>query len=531
MNVVIYARYSSDNQREESIEGQIRECKAFAERKGYTVVNIYADRAISGKRADNRPEFQQMITDSENGGFEAIIVWKIDRFSRNKYDSVIYKSKLNKNGVGVISATEPIDDSPEGKLMESIFEGFSEYYVKELAVKTTRGMTENAIKGKFNGGFVTYGYKIDENGHFRKDPTAAPVVVDIFNRYADGETIRSIVEDLNNRGITNNGRRFTYSTMSWLLKNERYIGKYTFKDTVNTEAIPPLISEEIFERCQRRRVTNKHKSASFIQVEEKYLLTGKIYCGHCGCSMSGVSGTSKSNATYRYYQCMNSKKKKCKKKPVKKDAIEGVVFRITISMLKDKELVKKISAACYELQSEESTLLPALRKQLKQNKKEIQNIMKAVKAGLVTKSTKEELERLEEEQENLELEIAREQIKRPVISREKIEEWLLKLAESDFSTTEQKQRLIDIFVNSIYVYDDHIKLFFNYKNGEKTVDFSQIENNEKKSNTQNECSTLLKFGDAKRGIEQYELADFVFQFRRRKSRYKPALAASHQENT
>lgn len=135
MKAVIYARYSSDNQREESIEGQLRECMAFAERKGYTVIKSYADRAISGKRADNRPEFQRMIADSAKGEFDVVIVWKIDRFSRDKYDSVIYKSKLNKNGVSVISATEPIDDSPEGKLMESIFEGFSEYYVKDLELK------------------------------------------------------------------------------------------------------------------------------------------------------------------------------------------------------------------------------------------------------------------------------------------------------------------------------------------------------------------------------------------------------------
>lgn len=137
MKAVIYARYSSDNQREESIEGQLRECMAFAERKGYTVIKSYADRAISGKRADNRPEFQQMISDSSSGEFDVIIVWKIDRFSRDKYDSVIYKSKLNKNGVSVISATEPIDNSPEGKLMESIFEGFSEYYVKDLELKAS----------------------------------------------------------------------------------------------------------------------------------------------------------------------------------------------------------------------------------------------------------------------------------------------------------------------------------------------------------------------------------------------------------
>ena len=221
MKAVIYARYSSDNQREESIEGQLRECMAFAERKGYTVIKSYADRAISGKRADNRPEFQRMINDSAKGEFDVVIVWKIDRFSRDKYDSVIYKSKLNKNGVSVISATEPIDDSPEGKLMESIFEGFSEYYVKDLELKTSRGMTENAIKGKFNGGHITYGYVIDDDKRFQKHETEAPIVAEIFRRYAEGEPIRSIIDDLTSKSVTNRGKKMTYHFINWILKNRR----------------------------------------------------------------------------------------------------------------------------------------------------------------------------------------------------------------------------------------------------------------------------------------------------------------------
>ena len=166
MRAVIYARYSSDNQREESIEGQLRECSAYAERKGYTIVKTYADRAISGKKADNRPQFMQMIADSKQKLFDTVIVWKIDRFSRDKYDSVFYKNNLRKNGVSVVSATEPIDDTPEGQLMESIFEGFSVYYIKDLSLKVSRGMTENVLNKKFNGGVITYGYRIDENRHF-----------------------------------------------------------------------------------------------------------------------------------------------------------------------------------------------------------------------------------------------------------------------------------------------------------------------------------------------------------------------------
>ena len=170
MKAVIYARYSDANQREESIEGQLRECGDFAKRKCYTVIKSYVDRAISGKKADNRPEFMQMITDSKQGLYDTVIVWKIDRFSRDKYDSVFYKNTLKKNGVSVLSAIEPIDDSPEGQLMESIFEGFSVYYLKDLSMKTSRGMTENVLKGRYNGGGVTYGISLTRTSNSSLTP-------------------------------------------------------------------------------------------------------------------------------------------------------------------------------------------------------------------------------------------------------------------------------------------------------------------------------------------------------------------------
>lgn len=497
MKAVIYARYSSDNQREESIEGQLRECMAFAERKGYTVIKSYADRALSGKRADNRPEFQQMISDSSRGEFDVIIVWKIDRFSRDKYDSVIYKSKLNKNGVSVISATEPIDNSPEGKLMESIFEGFSEYYVKDLELKTSRGMTENALKGTFNGGTVTFGYAIDKNKRFKKDPVTAPIVTDIFQRYAQGEAIRSIVDELNEKGITNNGKKFTYHFINWLLKNRRYLGEYTFRDIINTEAIPPLTTPEIFEKCQKRLNANKHKAATFKAIEDKYLLTGKIFCGKCGDTLSGVSAKSKDDSVvYRYYRCMSSKKRRCSMKTTAKNIVEDFAFNLALEMFDNKHFVKRICDTCYAMQNKESSQLPLLKKQLKQNKKEIDNVMKAVRAGLVTKSTKTELERLESEQEKLEIEIAKEQIARPVISREHIESWVMQFAKTDLSSAVEKQQLVDSFINRVFVYDDKIVVFLNYKDGQRSVTFDELKNAIKKENTHEcECLSSFKSGD------------------------------------
>lgn len=495
MKAVIYARYSSDNQREESIEGQLRECMLFAERKGYTVIKSYADRAISGKRADNRPEFQRMIADSARKEFDTIIVWKIDRFSRDKYDSVIYKSKLNKNGVTVVSATEPIDNSPEGKLMESIFEGFSEYYVKDLEQKTSRGMTENAIKGKFNSGAVTFGYAIDKNGYFKKDSDNAPIVTDIFVRYANGEPIRKILNDLNERGIKNRGKKLTYHFINWLLKNRRYLGEYSVKDTVNENAIPPLVTSDLFNKCQQRMADNKHKPASFKNVKDKYLLTGKLFCGNCGKTMSGLSGTGKDNVRYRYYQCMASKKKICSKKIVPKNMLEDTVINLAMSIFDNKDLVKKISNTCYKLQTNKGSQLNVLKRQLKQNKSEIDNVMNAIKAGIITKTTKKELEELEREQENIEMLIAQEQIERPTLSKEQIEAWIMSFAKTNLNSIEQKMKLIDVFINSIFVYDDKMLVIFNYKNGEKCVSLDDLDVMAQKKNTHNECSSLNKFGD------------------------------------
>ena len=170
MNAVIYARYSSDNQREESIEGQLRECKEYADQNGITVVRTYIDRALSAK-TDSRPQFQQMIHDSATHTFEAVLVWKLDRFSRNRYDSAHYKRILKNNRVHVVSVTEPISNTPEGIMLESLLEGMAEYYSAELAEKVSRGHKENALKAKFNGGPVPLGYRIDSEHHYQIDPT------------------------------------------------------------------------------------------------------------------------------------------------------------------------------------------------------------------------------------------------------------------------------------------------------------------------------------------------------------------------
>ena len=315
MNAVIYARYSSDNQREESIEGQLRECKEYADQNGITVVRTYIDRALSAK-TDSRPQFQQMIHDSATHTFEAVLVWKLDRFSRNRYDSAHYKRILKNNRVHVVSVTEPISNTPEGIMLESLLEGMAEYYSAELAEKVSRGHKENALKAKFNGGPVPLGYRIDSEHHYQIDPATAPVVQEAFQRYAAGESIRSIIESLNARGIRNSrGNPFTKNSFQTLLKNRRYLGEYRYKDTVIPDAIPAIIDPECFDAVQRRCEIHRQAPAHN-KADVHYLLTTKLFCGKCGALMFGESGTSATGRTYYYYKCANVKRRRgCNKRP------------------------------------------------------------------------------------------------------------------------------------------------------------------------------------------------------------------------
>lgn len=157
------------------------------------MIDTYIDRAMSAK-TDNRPEFQKMIKDSAKGQFNAIIVWKLDRFARNRYDSAHYKAMLRKNGVKVVSATEAISEGAEGIILESVLEGYAEYYSAELSEKVIRGMTENALKCQYNGGFVPVGFKIDENKHYQLDELVAPLVREAFMMCVNGKPIKDIVE-------------------------------------------------------------------------------------------------------------------------------------------------------------------------------------------------------------------------------------------------------------------------------------------------------------------------------------------------
>ena len=474
MTAVIYARYSSDNQREESIEGQIRECTAYAEKNGITIVKHYIDRAFSAK-TDNRPEFQQMIKDSEKRLFDIVLVWKLDRFARNRYDSAHYEYQLERNHVKLVSATEPISDGPAGIMVKSMLTGMAEYYSAELSEKVVRGMTENVLKGKYNGGTIPIGYTVDEEKFFQIDPLKAPFVVEAFQRYNDGATMKELMNWLNDSGVTTNrNQKFTYNSIQTLLTNRRYIGENRFKDIVMPDSIPVIIEKELFDSVQDKIAKNRRAPARH-KAEDDYLLTTKLFCGMCGAMMFGECGTSRNKNVHHYYKCANAKRTKtCKKKTVRKEWLEDLVVNETMKMIRDDDSIQSIVDAVMILQEQENTVLPLLEKQMKDIENGIENLLNAIQAGVLTSSTKGRLEKLEAQQKELEIRIAEEKLAKPKVSADFVKFWLTNFRKLDPNVKSHRETLINTFVNAVYLYDEKVLIAFNYKDGTKTITFDEI---------------------------------------------------------
>src|SRR5574344_790434 len=484
MKAVIYARYSSDSQREESIEGQLRECTAFADKNGITVLRHYIDRAVSAK-TDNRPEFQNMINDSGKKLFAMIIVWKLDRFARNRYDSARYKAQLKKNGVKVVSATEVISDGAEGIILESMLEGFAEYYSVDLSEKVVRGMTDNALKCMFNGGTLPMGYQIDADQHFQIDPVTAPYILDAFKRYDEGATMTEIRDWLNEQGMKNTrGNPLTYNSVQHLSKNRRYIGEYQYREIIVPDGIPAIVPLDLFERVQAKMAKNKKASARH-KAEDDYLLTTKLICGYCGAYLCGESGKSRNGTIHHYYKCVSVKKKRtdCKKKPVRKQWLEDLVVNEVMKVVMDDKAIEAIVSMVMDLQDRENTSLPLYEQQLQEAQRGIDNLLNTIQQGILTKSTKTRLEELEATKEDLEIKIANEQIAKPRISPEFVTFWLHKFRKLDVRQQSHRKMLIDAFVNAIYLYDDKLVLTFNYKDGTRTITLDDVKEATQKADT------------------------------------------------
>lgn len=453
---VIYARYSSHNQREESIEGQLRECNSFASHNDMEIVAEYIDRAISG-RTDDRPEFQRMIRDSDRKNFDAVIVYAIDRFARNRYDSATYKMKLKKNGVKVYYAKQSIPDSPEGIILESVMEGYAEYYSENLAMHIKRGQRENALQCKVVNGRPPLGYKTDADKRYEIDPKGAQIVREIFEMYASGSTVKQIIDYCNSHGYkTSYGHKFNKNSLHAMLCNNKYKGVYRYNDIVVEGGVPAIVSKDLFDEvqaaCKRNFTTRAHAKA-----DDLYLLTGKLFCGNCKSPMIGESGTSKSGTLYHYYKCSARKRRKnCRKAVEKKDWLEQIVVRLTVQEVLTDARIETIADKAIEImekEEQENSVLPSLNHALLDVNKRLKNLVNSIEEGLSTPTTRERLLELEQEKVDLEKRISREQIKKSDLTKDRIVYWLSSFRSGDITDTSYCERVIYTLVNSVYITD------------------------------------------------------------------------------
>ncbi|MGP1348469.1 MAG: recombinase family protein [Stomatobaculum sp.] len=468
IRAVIYARYSSSGQREESIEGQLRECHEFARRNGFTVVGEYVDKALTG-RTDKRPDFQRMLRDSERGVFEAVICWKTDRFARNRYDSAMYKYKLKRCGVRLFYAKETIPEGPEGIILESVMEGYAEYYSENLSQNVKRGYYDSALELKTLGQTVI-GLRKGPDGRFEIDPATAPIVRRIFEEYAAGEKAKDIYTRLNAEGYrTSRGGLFNKNSLRRILTNEKYVGVYEFRDIRVEDGIPALVSHDLFEQCGR--MLKVHRRSPAAKRDTSFLLTTKIFCGECGEPMTGDAGTSKSGTVHYYYICNKRRRHKCKKERVKKDSIEQAVVEELVRLVHSDDFIEKVADLAMEYQEKEkdNSALRALEVYQKEIEKKIENMMRAIEAGVVTASTKTRLMQLEAELADVERGIAKELISTPELDRDQIVFFLEQFRDGDIEDETYRAFLVDTFLQAVYVYDDRLVITLNYSGENNTV--------------------------------------------------------------
>ena len=452
---VVYARYSCDNQTEQSIEGQLRVCEQYAKNNDILILDTYIDRAMTGTN-DNRPAFQKMLKDSKSKEWNYILVYKLDRFSRNKYEATIHKHTLANYGVKVLSAMENIPDTPEGIILESLLEGMNQYYSAELAQKVKRGMYESRIKGNFTGGVLPYGYKLDGK-KIIIDEQKAEVVRYMYSQYAIGVSVTDIIKSLTNRGILNKNKPFVHNTVYKMLKNERYKGIYRLDGNVFDKLFPQIIDDELYEKVHKKVELNRFGTTS---VKSFYLFRNKLTCGYCGMPISAESCRNRKHEKVNYYKCSGIKKHKngCVKTTIRQDVLEKFLLDTIIDELKKPKNLALIVKQIMDLQNSNAnnSFLEMLLKAKKQAENALDNVMQAIERGIINKTTNKRMNELEEQIEQLEKQIIVERSKTGVKINEKdITKYYTQ------ALNNSALWIVSNLIKEIKLYNDKVEITFN----------------------------------------------------------------------
>ncbi len=484
MIAAIYARYSSDNQREESIDAQVRAINEYAQRNGYSIVKIYSDEARSAT-TDNRPQFLQMMKDSAVGLFNAVIVHKLDRFSRDRYDSAFYKRQLKKNGVKLISVLENLDDSPESIILESVLEGMAEYYSANLAREVMKGMKETALQCRHNGGTPPLGYDVLPDKSYAINESEARIVRNIFEMYASGQSYNEIIDTMNREGYRSKyGRSFGKNSLHDILRNEKYTGTYIFnrtvskaggkrnnhnskpdKDIIRVEnGMPAIISKELWNEVSKKMNGNKRARAAN-SAKENYLLSGLVFCGECNGGMYGqrkFAGRNKSK--YRCYTCgTRYRNHTCNMKSIGADFVENVVIDQLYNEIFAPGTIERMADMLSEYAMSRSTEISNNIKEFENElagiQTKINNTVNAIANGMFHPSMKQKMDELEARKSALVIRIeeAKRQAEINSPSRNQIYYYLSQDSDIKNKSLEDQKRIIQTYVCRVVVFDNHIE--------------------------------------------------------------------------
>ena len=483
LKAVAYARFSSDNQREESIEAQLRAINEYASRNNIVIIDKFIDQARSAT-TDNRPGFQKMIEFSNKESFEYVIVHKLDRFSRDRYDSAIYKRKLKQNGIKVLSVLENLDNSPESVILESVLEGMSEYYSKNLSREVKKGHKENAYKCKFNGGSPPLGFDVDENQDFIINDYEAQAIKIIYEMYSKNTGYSEIIDELNRLGYkTKKGKDFGKNSLYEILKNEKYKGTYVYNrrkrlangsynnheesnEVIKIEnGIPQIISDDLWIEANNIMIKRKH-GGNTLKAKVNYLLSGLLKCGYCGGNMVGqMKSNRKSETRHYYYVCGHKKRKRtdCPCKSHRKEKIEDLVLDILYDKVFSPDAIESFIDKLYThlastISSEEKEFV-VLKEQLKELNKEEEILNNAILNGVMNQGIIDKNNTIQERKKSIAIQI--ESFKTESYSKEEIREFMHEFKNFKILSEEDKKELLNIFIYEIRVFNDTMNIKIN----------------------------------------------------------------------
>ena len=504
---VIYARFSSHGQNEQSIEAQVRICKECAEKNNIKIVNVYSDKARTGTN-DARPAFQRMIADAKSGAFQYIVVYMFDRFARNRRDSILYKEMLKENGIKVISALEPIAEDEGGEFYEMFLEWNAEKYSKRLSKRVRDGIDTSIANGHFCGGTVIFGYKLvnepipgKPNKFIKKvviDEEEAKIIRLVFDYYKNGYTKKEIARILNEQGYRVHGKKITGKTFDKYIVNPKYTGEFTFGGRECKNMYPQIIDKETFNAVQEKLAKNRYTLGGRETARIPYLLTGKVFCGHCGTGMVADSGKDRHGNMHYYYTCKKRRKHECNKSREHKDNLELYVTTCVRDFLSNRENAETAVndvLSYYDKRTDEQNI-KSIAAKISSIKKEVSKLTDAyvnAKSELLRNSIEEKMTEYEVLIVTLETQKAQLEIERGYkITKQDLLPFIEEILKGDVNDKDYQKQIIDHLVSQVFVSDDNTVIYFNLRGG-KDIETLTVDDTKAAVNKAKMVRTQLPF--------------------------------------